>query len=345
MELRFWRRETETRQSGLGGLAGDLLLAQARGQQDADATKTAAAEYGISLVAKSFASAKVSPDLAALGPSARAGIARSLLLKGNYLAALTVSGRTRQIALRRASSWDISGGIDPESWIYHLDMPGPSVTFTDRIASSGVVHCRINTLDSQPWMGRSPLEAAGLSATALANIELRTSQESTARVGYLVPMPEGTTPETLTNVQAHLATIAGNLRLVETTSAGGGAGRSNAPHGDWQPRRLGMNIPASTVELRRDVAADVLSAIGVPSALQHGEGAALREGYRQLLASCVVPLADIVAEELSQKFERPIVFDFRQLIEADIAARARAWNTFIQGGKTPEDADRLTGIK
>ena len=75
---------------------------------------------------------------------------------------------------------------------------------------------------------------------------------------------------------------------------------------DWTPRRFGANIPASNIEARREVATDVVAALGVPpSMLSANTGTAAQESYRQFSLTTLQPFGDILAYELADKLERP----------------------------------------
>ena len=74
------------------------------------------------------------------------------------------------------------------------------------------------------------------------------------------------------------------------------------------------------------------------------DGAALREGYRQLLTTRLQPLADIMAAELSTKMELPIKVSFPKLAAIDIVARSRAIGSLVTGGIDPQVAKLLAGL-
>ena len=58
----------------------------------------------------------------------------------------------------------------------------------------------------------------------------------------------------------------------------------------------------------------------------------------------VTPLALIVAEELSAKFETDIGLSFDGLFAADLAGRARAFQSLVNGGMAVEKAASLAGL-
>ena len=193
------------------------------------------------------------------------------------------------------------------------------------------------------------MENAGLTARILARLEQRTGEESNSQVGYMLPFPDGVSDESITALKADLAALKGRVALVESMSAGQGQGRNAAPASDWRLQRIGAEFPEGNVNLRRQVGADVVSAMGIPAALYVGaDGATVREAYRQLLVSTLQPLAVLIAEELERKLELPNVrFNFRRLAAADIAARARAFSSLAQAYKVADldlDIPRLEAL-
>ena len=58
----------------------------------------------------------------------------------------------------------------------------------------------------------------------------------------------------------------------------------------------------------------------------------------------IAPLARIVAEELSAKFETDISLSFDSLYSADLAGRARAFQSLVGGGIPVEKAAALAGL-
>ena len=328
-------------------------LNRAQGNAQAVAEQTAAVEFAVGLLARCFAAADVSPPGLArtLPPALRARMARRLLLKGDFVAAIEVN-RLGNISLLPASSFDVQGGVDESAWSYYLELPAPTRPESRRLPARAVVHVRIGEDQAMPWRGCSPLANAGISAGLLAMLEHRTAQEAGAQVGYVLPMPEGIADDSVNALKADLAALKGKISLVESTASGHGQGPNASPQADWRLQRLGAEFPEGNATMRRNVGADVCAALGIPAALFLGaDGATVREAYRQLLVSTIQPFSQLVTDELELKLESPIRLDFRRLAAADIAARARAYGSLIQAdvaaGLTPdpEQAARLAGLR
>ena len=318
------------------------------GSWTSDPGRCAAAgvEFASGLVGRALAVADVSPELAArlLTPSVLMDIGRRLVLTGNYVAAIEVS--QGQIELRIARQWQIvRGGVDESSWVYELELAAPSGSVTKRVQSAGVVHCRINVDSREPWLGTSPLLSAGISAELLVRLESKTNDEMKAPVGSVLPIPEGMSEENYGRLISDLASLKGDISLVETAANGMGQGRQSAPQIEWQPKRLGANIPESHIALREQVGRDVCAALGIPSGLYSGtDGGGLRESYRQLLTATLEPYASLIKGEFDEKIGYGVTLDFKKLAAADIAARARAYGTLVASGVDKEDAAEVSGL-
>ncbi len=121
---------------------------------------------------------------------------------------------------------------------------------------------------------------------------------------------------------------------------------ANAPADDWKPRRLGAAPPDSEVMLLSRAFVEVASACGCPAALfaESGDGTARREAFRQFLHATLQPLGDLIARELSEKLEAPIALNLDRLFAADLAGRARAFQSMVGAGMDPGKAAGLAGL-
>ena len=91
-----------------------------------------------------------------------------------------------------------------------------------------------------------------------------------------------------------------------------------APSRDWEPRRVGPEIPQANILFRDQTALGIIGALGVPPQLLGGDSGSMREGYRQLQTIEVMPLARLAEEELSLKLETEIRLNFDALSAIDI---------------------------
>ena len=326
----------------------DAILSAAQGQSSSvRARETAAAEFGIGLLSRCFASARLSPSVPTMSPSWFSQSIRSLLTHGNAVYAMEVTPQDG-IQLYACPLWDVvSGSYRPKDWRYQLDIVAPTGMHARTLPASSVIHFKVNQDTTRPWYGVSPLALAGLSSKLLASIENRVAEEANARAGTLLPVPDGMDDDAQDQLRADLRALAGGVALVETTSAGAGGGRQNAPQTDWTPKRFGANVPEGNVSLRRDAGRDVLAAIGVPPLLwEGGDGASMRESYRQLLVTAIEPIGNMMERELCEKLGFEVKITFGQLAAADIASRARAYSSLLQADSDfdKEQAKKLTGL-
>ena len=110
--------------------------------------------------------------------------------------------------------------------------------------------------------------------------------------------------------------------------------------------RLGASPPAPLVELHKRATQEVYAACGLnPSIFESGTGTQARESYRQALFGTIAPLGRIVETELRNKLNDPgITIDWSELRAADIASRARAFQSMVGGGMPLDRAAALSGL-
>ena len=300
------------------------------------AVQTAAGWWG-----RAFASATVTPAplAATLTPAVLSSIGHALADTGEWLGVIDTMPRLR---LLRASSWEVTGGVTPETWTYRVTLPMPNGKVQERTLShAAVVHLRYRTLAGAPWRGVSPLGASEDTRNLAGWIERRLAEEASTATAYMLPLPEGkATPD---NLRADLKKGKGKLLVVDSVAGGWGAGKDAAPKNDWMTVRIGANPAPVLAALREAVSVDVLALYGVPSTA--GTGTASREAYRQFVAATAEPLGRIVESELADKLNAPaFALDFGAMRAADLTGRARAYGQLVTAGKTPAQADAICGF-
>ena len=338
----------ETRDSSYTDTLIAQIVSQASGGTLARPAATGALEASASIIARCFAAAVVSgPDhfVAALGPSVMSMIGRSLIRQGEILFAIEVAeGR---VMLTPAASWDVTGNSDPASWTYRLTLGGPSrLTTLEPVPSEAMIHVRLQVDPEQPWRGVSPLASAAIAGRLSAETMQALSDEVSGPRGFLLPSPVDGADPTVSALKADIRSLRGKVALVESTSSGWAAdGVAQRPKGDWEPRRLGASPGPALVEQAELASREVFAACGIPlSVVTTSEGTGQREGFRRLLHSTIMPLAQIIGEELSAKFETPISLSFDDLFAADLAGRARAFQSLVNGGMDVAKAAALAGL-
>ena len=326
------------------------LTAQAGGNAAGDPSAIAALEAAAGLYAAAFAGARVTPAnpmTAGLTPGCRALIARDLIRRGESVHAIGIEGGA--VRLQPVGSWDVRGGPDERTWWYRTDVFGPSGNLTNFTPSGAVVHCRYAVDSARPWYGLAPLQWARATGTLAANLETRLGEEAGGAVAHLLPVPQdggdGGDDDPLAMLKADLAAGKGRTLLVETTSAGWGEGRTAAPQGDYQPKRIGAAPPVTLPTLRTDAALAVLAACQVPAGLfTDADGTSQREAWRRWAMGPLAGLAATVEAELAAKLDQPVRFDFSGLWAADMAGRASSFKAMVTAGMDPAKAAGLAGL-
>ena len=308
-----------------------------------DLYRTAAIEVAAGMIARAFALFKVTPDTPitrAVTPELLALWGRQLIERGEALAVLeVVAGR---VSLLPASGFDIHGGPFPDSWVYRLDMAGPSQARTVRREAASVVHIRINADPRRPWRGISPVDKARSTASLFGRVERSLADETRIPVARIAPRPH------MDPDREYLRKLtAGGLLTPETkvNSRIGGADRQESSL-TWKPQPMGPEPPAALVALRTELGREVLTACGIPVELfQKSEGSGQREAWRRFVLGTVQPLARIAASELEMKLDVPgLELGTSELYGADLMARSRALGSMVKAGVLLDDALRLAGL-
>ena len=304
----------------------------------------AAAEIAAALWGRALASARVEPSTPAteaLTADVLRTLGRGLIHPGESLFELMMdAGR---LVLAPIGSWSIAGGPLRSTWIYETTQHGPSGSYSRTLSAERVVHCQWAYAASRPWDGTGPLELSATTVQLAKALELRMAEEAGQRVGSVLPMPAGQ----IDDLQASVNTLRGKALLVPTTADGWQQGQQAAPRSDWEPRRMGGNIPEAHVSLRGNVSEHVLAVCGVPVAmLGRSDGTLAREAWRQFLHGSVEPVARLVAEELAAKLDTPgLAFTFDSLRASDVQGRARAVGSLVQAGMPLAQAEIVAGIR
>ena len=345
--MRFWpfgaKAEERARTSTA---ARDYLLEQATGSGLAPAIGAlGAAEACLGLWSRSLSAAQVepvTPATIALTPATLASIGRELATVGEYLALIEID--PSGVVLRQAASWEVSGGLDPETWRYALELAVPGGIVKRQAAALQCVHIRINSRADSPWAGVSPLAANSNTANLAGWIEKRLAQEARTSTGYLATTPDGKAFDD--DVAEQIRTLDGKLLSLETSAQGWGEGSTAAPfRKDYEPGRLGFNPPSALATLRKDVRADVYASFGVSESAALGSGAAARESFRRFLSTTVRPIANIVQAELSDKLDTILTLKFPELLAADLSSRSRSFKQLVEAGMPPQRAAQLVGFE
>ena len=348
MGFRDWfkRSDVETRaDSSYTDALVEAITRRANLRPDIAPSATAALEACVGLVGRAFAGAEVSaPDHVreALTPSVMGLVGRSLMRQGELLMMIAI--KRGRLQLLPADTTTIRGAADPDSWMYDLTLGGPSRTESrQHLPASGVLHFRYAVDPATPWRGIAPLTVAAIAGRLSSETMATLADEAAGTRGYLVNVPLAGDHPSLETLRDTLRTLKGGHALVEAGDWGNiGAGRARQT---WDTTRLGAAPPQALIDQAKLATREVYAACGINPAFFEAEGeTGSREAYRQTLFSVVSPLGRMVAHELSMKLDAEVSLDWTELRAADIASRARAFGSLVQGGMTPVDAGMNTGI-
>ena len=280
----------------------------------ADASQSAAATAAIRAISDPFAVANVTPiSLASvLRPAVLVDMARRVLLTGNAVYLLDVD-EIGGMSLVPASSFEVTGGYRPSSWVYRVELPRPSGDPVLRVITvDGVVHVKVGAKTVEPWRGVSPLRECGLTSEALASLDRSLGMDASPPTGMLMALPDGATQTQYDNAVTAITAGKGALSLIGTTEHGYGQGKQGAPSGpasDYRQIRFGPELSQGNVYAHQLLSSSVLNALGVSEKRFSGEGPGQREGYRLTMLGPVQALAAIVESELSATFGLSVSLD------------------------------------
>lgn len=344
MELRFWKRGEH--RADATALAIQGLLTRAR-TPTSQAQALAVVESCVSLIADPFLQATVNGF--DMRPGELHDIARDLLLTGNGVR-LIDAGADLGFDLLRPYSFDVRGSSpQPDRWHYSMMMATPNGDIERRSGARGVIHCRSASAPATPWIGLAPWQAANLSSSAMAVIEASIKDEANTGNGRIWIAPDATTKEQATSMVNAIARSRGGQVVVESTRAGHGRGPVAAPAKDWEPTATGQDHTLGNVQMRDTVESSIAAAYGIPSAYlsQTATAPALREVKRLAFLNRTRPIAQLIADELTDKLDTNISINWVNLADQSVDVHLRARGAAALAGIEgfTGDALAIVGLK
>ena len=308
--------------------------------------KTATLEIALGIWSRAFASAEVqpvNPSTAGLTRRMLSQAARELILTGESLWHPYMD--MDRIMLQPISGYDIQGGWQPKDWRYEIDLAGPTTMTRIKAASSEVIHLRYQQTANEPWRGQSPLGNMSNSTCLLELTEREMTEEFSAPVGTIMPVPLNPDDRSLGDIKTAFANLRGRMLLLETQRNNWHLGGQGAGADDWVPRKFGTDVPATNLALRAQMSIDILQALGIPNDLvTPGTNEGAREAWRRFLHGSLIPLGRKMSEELSEKLETDISFKWSEIAASDVAGRARAFASMTTGGLPVRTAAKASGV-
>lgn len=323
----FNRKPKLERRSG-SGFTAEVMLARASyiGGRSGLGELTATAQTCIGLWENSFAIAQVE-GTELLRPRDLALIGRALALRGE---AVLLIDDDRLIP---CCDWALSTR-DAKPKAYRVTIPDVGGGRSQTALAPEVLHIVTGADMTAPYAGQSPLRRATITAGLLHVLEsaLNEVYEHGPLGSQVVPFPES--PETDNDALSRgFRGRRGAVLLRETvnvTAAGG-----PTPQTDWSPNTITPDLSkAMTVEHVAAARDAIAGAFGVLPGLLNPQttGPLVREAQRHLVQFVLQPIAEVVAQEASEKFGGKVALDLVSPLQAfDQGGRARAFATMTEG--------------
>lgn len=322
------------KRSAMSGFTAELMAARESyiSGRRGIAELTATAQSCISLWENGFALADVAgADM--LDRRTMAMMARSLALRGEAVFLI-------RDKLVPCSDWDLATRFGvPKAYRCNISEAGGGSTTTALAAE--VLHVRIGSDVSTPWIGTAPLRRASLTAAMLQAVEtaLGEAYEMMPLGSQVVPMPE--IPDTdSTKLGRSFRGQRGRVLLRESVAVSAAGGP--APAADWRPADLTPDLqramPAESLAAARE---SVCGVFGVLPALfdAAAQGPLVREAQRHLCTWTLQPIAELLAEEASEKLGAKVAIDTLRPTQAfDAGGAARAVSTLVQAMAQAKEA-------
>lgn len=294
---------------------------------------TATAQSCISLWEAAFAIADVR-GTRFLTRHMMAMAARSLALRGEFVALVRGDG------LVPASDWDLrTRNGRPTAYRLSISEAGGGSTVT--ALAPEVVHVRLGSDPVTPWLGSAPLRRARLTAGLLEAVESALAEvfEQAPIGSSIIPFPESPDVD-LQTMGREFRGRRGRVLLRESVAVSAAGGP--APASDWKPQDTTPNLqaamPAEMLAAARDA---VCGVFGVLPALFNSAttGPMTREAQRHLATWMLQPIAELLAEEATEKLGSAVAIDLLTPLQAfDQGGSARAVVALVQAAAQAKEA-------
>lgn len=327
------RPNVETRASGTGYTAALMAAREAWISGGSDlAELTASVQGAVSLWEAGLSLADVKgTDL--LSRRSLALVARSLALRGE--AVFLVRDK-----LIPAIDWDLSTR-NGEPRAYRLGIPEIGGGRRETVLAAEVLHFRIGCDPATPWAGTAPLARASLSAELLQHIEcaMRDVFRDAPIGSQIVPLPEGS-GEDMEAMRRSFRGRRGAALVVEGVAQATAAGMN--PNIGQSPDQLSPDLDKTLADkMLSDARNAIWSVFGILPGLMSAAstGPMVREAQRHLAQLTLQPMADLIAEEASQKLGTSVTLDVVRPMQAfDHGGKARAFGAMLQAYATAKEA-------
>lgn len=259
--------------------------------------------------------------------------ARALALRGEAVFLI----RDRLIP---ATDWDLSTRHG-QPRAYRLGLPEIGGGRSETVLAAEVLHFRIGCEAVTPWAGSSPLRRAQISAQLLEAVEtaLRDVFRDAPIGTTIVPLPEGSA-EDMDAMRSAFRGKRGAALVIEGVAQSTAAGMNP---------QIGQKSDQLSPDLSRTLADRVLTeakgavsgAFGILPGLMNATttGPLVREAQRHLAQLVLQPIANLMAEEATEKLGGLVAIDCVRPMQAyDHGGKARALGAMLQAMASAKEA-------
>jgi len=261
-----------------------------------------------------------------LTPAVLALAGRALALRGEAVFVI------RETGLLPCSDWDLTTRYSKPT-AYRVGIPDTGGGTTETVLAGEVLHLRVGSDMSMPYVGQSPLRRARLTAGLLQTVEAALSEVyANAPLGSsVVPFPEAPDQD-MSDLARGFRGFRGKVLVresVHVTAAGG-----PAPQTDLKPADVTPDLSkAMTKETLAAARSSIEMVYGVLPGLSNDStsGPMVREAQRHLAQWGLMPIAAMIGQEASEKLGSPVTLDVMRPLQAyDAGGRARTVTAIVQ---------------
>lgn len=260
-------------------------------------------------------------------------VGRSLALRGECLFLI----RDRLIP---CTDWDMSTRYGmPRA--YRVGLPEIGGGRNETVLAGEVLHFRIGCDATTPWAGSAPLGRARLSAGLLDVITtaMRDVFRDAPLGSQIIPVPEGSA-EDMDAMRAGFKGRRGASLVIEGVAASTAAGMN--PNIGKSPDQLSPHLDKTLADkLLIEAKGEIYGVFGILPGMVNASttGPMVREAQRHLAQLVLQPIANLLAEEASDKLGGPVTIDVVRPMQAfDHGGKARALGAMLQAWATAKEA-------
>lgn len=250
--------------------------------------------------------------------------ARALALRGECLFLI----RDRLIP---ATDWDLSTRYG-QPRAYRVGLPEIGGGRSETVLAPEVLHFRIGCDAVTPWAGSAPLARAKLSASLLDEITmaLRDVFRDAPIGSQIIPVPEGSA-EDMDLMRRSFRGNRGASLVIEGTAQATAAGMN--PNIGKSPDQLSPDLSRTLADtLLTQAKGEIYNVFGILPGLTNPAttGPLVREAQRHLAQLVLQPIANLMAEEATDKLGEAVTIDVVRPMQAfDHGGKARAFATML----------------